>query len=288
MVCSACAIRERIVEFLTTFADKRLRASAESHLQSITELVLYAAMPVKPEFKVTLLGAGGVGKSALTLRVISGVFTPTYNPTVEDYYRHDTNIDGVGQCIVEILDTAGTEQFASMRQLYISNCSAFALVYAVDDRASFDEVMELYQQITEVKSPSEMTVILVGNKCDLRSRREVEVSEGETAAKEMNNCAFLETSAKDGSNTHEFFQILVSAMDRRVKGNGVVKRPRSTSVSKLARRSLRIGIVHGRRERSRSQPDLSTYSTDSGSVSYPVAPVEARESSRKRTNCVIM
>ena len=72
-------------------------------------------MPVKPEYKVTLLGAGGVGKSALTLRIISGVFTPTYNPTVEDYYRHDTQIDGVGPCIVEILDTAGTEQFASMR-----------------------------------------------------------------------------------------------------------------------------------------------------------------------------
>lgn len=201
-------------------------------------------MPVKPEFKVTLLGAGGVGKSALTLRIISGVFTPTYNPTIEDYYRHDTNIDGVGPCIVEILDTAGTEQFASMRQLYITNGQAFALVYAVDDRASFEEVKEIYQQIMETKSPQNISVVLVGNKCDLDDRREVETWEGQEAAKEMANCLFLETSAKEGTHVFKFFETLVMCLDGRI-------RSRSKDKSLKASR---------RRERSRSQPDLRTYS----------------------------
>ena len=231
-------------------------------------------MPVKPEYKVTLLGAGGVGKSALTLRIISGVFTPTYNPTVEDYYRHDTQVDGVGPCIVEILDTAGTEQFASMRQLYISNCRAFALVYSVDDRASFDETLEIYQQIlAAVNDPSEITVILVGNKCDLEECREVETSEGRHVAKTlMNNCTFIETSAKDGTNVQKFFATLVMSMSGLVKAGAVQRRPRSTSMSSkaaLIRGSLRLG---GRkaRERSHSQPDLSVYSTDSGgSFNFP-------------------
>ena len=206
-------------------------------------------MPVKPEFKVTLLGAGGVGKSALTLRIISGVFTPTYNPTIEDYYRHDTNIDGVGPCIVEILDTAGTEQFASMRQLYISNGQAFALVYAVDDRSSFEEMREIYDQISDVKAPQNFSVILVGNKCDLEDRREVETWEGEETAKAMCNCPFMETSAKEGTNVFKFFATLVMCLDGRI---------RSKSKDKMKT---------GRR-RSRSQPDLRTYSLSAAGNDY--------------------
>ena len=261
-------------------------------------------MPIKPEYKVTLLGAGGVGKSALTLRIISGVFTPTYNPTVEDYYRHDTMVDGVGPCIVEILDTAGTEQFASMRQLYISNCRAFALVYSIDDRASFEETVELYQQIiTSVSNPSEITVVLVGNKCDLEDCREVDTSEARKAAKDlMNNSTFIETSAKDGTHVHEFFATLVLAMSGRVKGSpsSVVRRPRSTSVGSksaaLIRGSLRIGGRRAR-ERSHSQPDLSVYSTDSANgydafnMSTPaVLPSSVRpgENARKTRGCSIM
>ena len=262
-------------------------------------------MPVKPEYKVTLLGAGGVGKSALTLRIISGVFTPTYNPTVEDYYRHDTQVDGVGPCIVEILDTAGTEQFASMRQLYISNCRAFALVYSVDDRASFDETIEIYHQIVAaVNDPSEITVVLVGNKCDLEECREVETSEGRNVAKTiMNNCTFVETSAKDGTNVQKFFSALVMSMSGLVRKPGAVqRRPRSTSVSSkaaLIRGSLRLG---GRktRERSHSQPDLSVYSTDSGgSFNFPQTAAESLQidlpssitpgdNARKTRGCSIM
>ena len=238
-------------------------------------------MPVKPEFKVTLLGAGGVGKSALTLRIISGVFTPTYNPTIEDYYRHDTNIDGVGPCIVEILDTAGTEQFASMRQLYISNGQAFALVYAVDDRASFEEVKEIYQQITEMKSPQMISVVLVGNKCDLDDRREVEMWEGEEAAKEMCNAPFMETSAKEGTHVFKFFATLVMCLDGRIRGGGKGKD-----------KTLKAGR---RRERSRSQPDLRTYSLSGNDYfdhSLPATAVAAAEAipghTAKGRKCSIM
>lgn len=245
-------------------------------------------MPIKPEYKVTLLGSGGVGKSALTLRIISGVFTPTYNPTIEDYYRHDTNVDGVGPCIVEILDTAGTEQFASMRQLYITNGQAFALVYSIDDRASFEEAKDIFQQISEVKTGNAITVILVGNKCDLEDRREVETTEGLQAAKSMGNCPFVETSAKDGTNVAEFFASLVMAVDGRVKisSNGVLKR--APGNHKSLRRSFRMGR-RTRREKSRSQPDLRTYSATAAATDYfglPAASPGPNAIARKR--CVIM
>ncbi len=249
-------------------------------------------MPIKPEYKVTLLGAGGVGKSALTLRIISGVFTPTYNPTVEDYYRHDTMVDGVGPCIVEILDTAGTEQFASMRQLYISNCRAFALVYSIDDRASFDETLDIYHQIIAgVGDQSDITVVLVGNKCDLEHCREVDTEEGRQAAQGMNNCAFLETSAMDGTNVQAFFSTLVGSMSGRVKNPGGHKRARSTSMGAragLMKGSLRLG---GKRGRSSSQPDLSMCSTDSNTFhnySLPIDMPDAGVGDNAKKRCSIM
>ena len=237
-------------------------------------------MPVKPEYKVTLLGAGGVGKSALTLRVISGVFTPTYNPTIEDYYRHDTNVDGVGPCIVEILDTAGTEQFASMKQLYITNGQAFALVYSIDDRASFDEALDIYHHISEMRPPEQITVVLVGNKCDLEDRREVDKDEGLAAARSMTNCHFVETSAKDGTNVADFFATLVMSANGRLRGSAGRR-----ATSKSMRRSFRLGR---RKERSRSQPDLSTYSTQSETDYYADSMPEVIPGVAARKRCSIM
>ncbi|RCN30705.1 Ras family protein, partial [Ancylostoma caninum] len=78
------------------------------------------------EFKVVVLGSGGVGKSALTVQFVSSTFIEKYDPTIEDFYRKEIEVDGQ-PCVLEILDTAGTEQFSSMRDLYIKNgqvCSA--------------------------------------------------------------------------------------------------------------------------------------------------------------------
>ena len=72
------------------------------------------------EFKVVVLGSGGVGKSALTVQFVTGTFAEKYDPTIEDFYRKEIEVDQVPS-ILEILDTAGTEQFASMRDLYIKN-----------------------------------------------------------------------------------------------------------------------------------------------------------------------
>ena len=181
---------------------------------------------MRPEYKVTLLGAGGVGKSAITLRIVSGTFTPTYNPTIEDYYRHEANVSNVGPCVVEILDTAGTEQFASMRQLYISNSQAFAIIYSIDSQESFEEAKQIYTDIVEVKPANELAIVLVGNKCDMSNdKREVSTSEGAQAAKNMSNCHFIETSAKENTNVTQLFEKLVHLARDNVQSNSRSKHP---------------------------------------------------------------
>ena len=68
----------------------------------------------QPEHRIVVLGSGGVGKSALTLRLITKNFSPSYDPTIEDNYRTTVNINGQLERL-DILDTAGQEEYTTMR-----------------------------------------------------------------------------------------------------------------------------------------------------------------------------
>ncbi|KAL7863209.1 hypothetical protein SRHO_G00121930 [Serrasalmus rhombeus] len=146
------------------------------------------------EYKVVVLGSGGVGKSALTVQFVTGTFIEKYDPTIEDFYRKEIEVDS-SPSVLEILDTAGTEQFASMRDLYIKNGQGFILVYSLVNQQSFQDIRPMRDQIVRVKRFEKVPLILVGNKVDLESEREVAGSDGRALAQEW-GCPFIETSAK--------------------------------------------------------------------------------------------
>ncbi|KRX49103.1 Ras-related protein Rap-1 [Trichinella murrelli] len=108
------------------------------------------ALVVMREFKVVVLGSGGVGKSALTVQFVSNTFIEKYDPTIEDFYRKEIEVEGQ-PCVLEILDTAGTEQFASMRDLYIKNGQGFVIVYSISSQQTFHDIKVLRDQILRVK-----------------------------------------------------------------------------------------------------------------------------------------
>ena len=72
------------------------------------------------EYKITVLGSGGVGKSALTIRLITGTYEANYDPTIEDSYRKQVQIDGQ-PALLDILDTAGQEEYAALQDQCMSN-----------------------------------------------------------------------------------------------------------------------------------------------------------------------
>ena len=59
--------------------------------------------PIMTEYKLVVVGAGGVGKSALTIQLIQNHFVDEYDPTIEDSYRKQVVIDGE-TCLLDILD----------------------------------------------------------------------------------------------------------------------------------------------------------------------------------------
>eukprot|EP00731_Ephydatia_muelleri_P001080 Em0001g1080a len=154
------------------------------------------------EYKLVVLGSGGVGKSALTVQFVQGIFVEKYDPTIEDSYRKQVEVDGA-QCMLEILDTAGTEQFTAMRDLYMKNGQGFVLVYSITSQATFNDLTDLREQILRVKDQDDVPTVLVGNKCDLEDERVVGRDQGQNLARQWNNITFMESSAKAKTNVSE-------------------------------------------------------------------------------------
>ncbi|CEF71562.1 Ras-like protein 3 [Strongyloides ratti] len=163
------------------------------------------------EYKVVILGSGGVGKSALTVQFVQGVFVEKYDPTIEDSYRKQVDIDGK-QCMLEILDTAGTEQFTAMRDLYMKNGHGFLLVYSITAQSTFNDLVDLREQILRVKDTTNVPIILVGNKCDIEDERVIRKDEGQNLARSF-NCPFFETSSKAKINVQEVFYNLIKQIN---------------------------------------------------------------------------
>ncbi|GAM19627.1 hypothetical protein SAMD00019534_028020 [Acytostelium subglobosum LB1] len=170
-------------------------------------------MPLR-EFKIVVLGSGGVGKSALTVQFVQGIFVEKYDPTIEDSYRKQVEVDG-NQCMLEILDTAGTEQFTAMRDLYMKNGQGFVLVYSIISNSTFGELPDLREQILRVKDCEDVPMVLVGNKCDLGDQRQVATEQGEELARKFGGCIFLEASAKNKINVEQIFYDLIRQINRK-------------------------------------------------------------------------
>lgn len=89
-----------------------------------------------------------------------------------DSYRKQCVIDDE-VALLDVLDTAGQEEYSAMREQYMRTGEGFLLVYSITSRQSFEEISTFQQQILRVKDKDYFPIIIVGNKCDLDSEREV-------------------------------------------------------------------------------------------------------------------
>lgn len=154
-----------------------------------------------------------------TVQFVQNVYIESYDPTIEDSYRKTCEIDH-RPCTLEILDTAGVEQFTAMRELYIKNGQGFVLVYSVTNENSLQELIDLRDQVIRIKDNANVPMVLVANKVDLESQREVSPDLGVRVANSWGRTPFYETSAKYRSNIDEVFTDLVRQIMRRDSGFG--------------------------------------------------------------------
>nr|6PQ3_A Chain A, GTPase KRas [Homo sapiens] len=168
------------------------------------------------EYKLVVVGAGGVGKSALTIQLIQNHFVDEYDPTIEDSYRKQVVIDGE-TCLLDILDTAGQEEYildtagqeeySAMRDQYMRTGEGFLCVFAINNTKSFEDIHHYREQIKRVKDSEDVPMVLVGNKCDLPSRT-VDTKQAQDLARSY-GIPFIETSAKTRQGVDQAFYTLV-------------------------------------------------------------------------------
>lgn len=155
----------------------------------------------------------GVGKSCLTLRYTRSTFVESYDPTIEDAFRHQSLVDD-RVVIMEILDTAGQEEFTCLSQSWVENKDGFLLVFSLIDGSSFNSLNTYYQMVVkeyDAKEKGRPPIVLVGNKADLLERRQVPQSQILERA-QLWRCEYIETSAKTGLNVDKCFATLVRAI----------------------------------------------------------------------------
>ena len=174
--------------------------------------------------KIVILGKSLVGKSALTYRFICDKFPTEHDTTVEDQYKVSLTIEDI-KCNLEILDTAGQDDYQTMLDTWIEFGNCFLLVYSIDDLESYKSLKTKLDRISQIKNNDKHSVVLVGNKCDLsESERKVKKEDVDSFAK-SNNIVFLEASALKKINVKEAFtevvhEYLEKAVFKRNKGLG--------------------------------------------------------------------
>eukprot|EP01095_Lingulamoeba_sp_RSL-Kostka_P000216 TRINITY_DN1033_c0_g2_i1.p1 TRINITY_DN1033_c0_g2~~TRINITY_DN1033_c0_g2_i1.p1 ORF type:complete len:196 (-),score=52.18 TRINITY_DN1033_c0_g2_i1:259-846(-) len=163
-------------------------------------------------YDVVVLGTANVGKSCLVIRFIRGKFVEDYDPTIEDSYRHCMTVDE-RECVIDVLDTAGCEEYEDMRNIYLKKGQGFVFIFSITNKESFEGAQSLIERMKELKNVQKdphhyFRMIIVGNKCDLENDRVVTSQEG-TALGEKHSCPYYETSAKTGENVDIIFIELV-------------------------------------------------------------------------------
>lgn len=176
-------------------------------------------------WRVAVLGDGGVGKTALAVQFTLNCFVETYDPTIEDAYRKQLVVDN-RMCYVEVIDTAGQEEYATLRDQWVREGQGFILVYSIASRATFDRLEVFRQAMMKVKK-SKPVFMLVGNKCDKQYEREVSREEGAQMARTF-GCEFLETSAKTAYNVERLFTTLVRLLRQTKQTEQVTPGPSRT------------------------------------------------------------
>ena len=158
-------------------------------------------------FKLIFIGDSSVGKSCLTAKAVKNNFEEYYQATVGfEFLTFNMKVnDKVIK--LQIWDTCGQEIYKSLISNFYRNSSLAVLVYAIDNKESFNHVENWLNDLKSQANP-DVRIFLVGNKADLEEERKVQKEEGEKYKEDQHLDLFMETSAKTGHNARN---VLVEA-----------------------------------------------------------------------------
>ncbi|XP_031101438.1 ras-related protein RABA5b-like [Ipomoea triloba] len=165
-------------------------------------------------FKIVVIGDSAVGKSNLLSRFARDEFDHNSKATIGvEFQTQVVEVDGK-EVKAQVWDTAGQERFRAVTSAYYRGAVGALIVYDITRRITFENIK---RWLEELNTHCDTTVarMLVGNKCDLESIRDVSVEEGKLLAEEE-GLFFIETSALDSTNVNTAFEIVIREIYKNV------------------------------------------------------------------------
>ncbi|KAM9854642.1 ras-related and estrogen-regulated growth inhibitor-like protein [Aulostomus maculatus] len=175
---------------------------------------------------IVVMGTESVGKSALTVRLLTRRFIGEYGD-IESIYSHSFALDG-REITMNVWDSPYSADLCVETSLFekkVQWADGFVLVYSICDRASFNSISRLIQTIKSTRhylNVDKAPIVIVGNKRDLHHRRTVLSEEGRLLALNT-DCLFYEVSAAE--NYHSVLMVFHGLVDRMKDTKLTTKRP---------------------------------------------------------------
>ena len=171
----------------------------------------------KEEFKlkIVVVGDSGVGKTNLIKRFITNEFSENFKATIGVEFMSKTYKINKHLFKVEIWDTAGQERYKSITAVYYKGAKGGLIVYDTTDKNTFDNIDKWLTEIKD-KTTSDIKLMIVGNKIDLKEYRDVQNEEALEKAKTL-GIPLMETSALDATNVKEAFYDLLKEIYKEMK-----------------------------------------------------------------------
>ncbi|GFO00569.1 ras-related protein rap-1b [Plakobranchus ocellatus] len=185
----------------------------------------------KSHYRLVVMGAAGVGKTAIVSQFLYDQFVSEYKETIEELHRGEYYMNGV-HLTLDILDTSGAHTFPAMRKLAIDNGDAFVLVYSVENEETFQEVTSLREQILEERGENDVPIVIVANKTDVGDcHRSILPETAESLVCLDWGNGYVEASAKDNVNIVGIFKEILRQSKVRYELSPAVKRRRQSMPS---------------------------------------------------------
>jgi small GTP-binding protein len=201
-------------------------------------------------FKVVLIGDSGVGKSNLLSRFTRNEFNLESKSTIGvEFATRSIQVDGK-TIKAQIWDTAGQERYRAITSAYYRGAVGALLVYDIAKHMTYENVERWLKELRD-HADTNIVIMLVGNKSDLKHLRAVPTEEA-TAFAERNGLSFIETSALDSTNVELAFQNILTEIHRIVSQRAIANDDNDISVPTKNVQTISVTATDARDEQKKT------------------------------------